>query len=112
MCLYIRRTLIYGAREEGGEGGSDVLGDGVGERGGGGGEEGARRDGGGAVFLRGGGRVVGADFRREAVGGVGDAGLEGAGLPPGVVMGATGRRGELGADGLGEAGGGGVEGGG
>ncbi len=88
------------------------MGDRFGESGCGGSEEGAGRDSGSAMFLWGGGRVIGADLGGEAAGGVGDAGLEGAGLPPGVVMGATGRRGELGADGLGEAGGGGVEGGG
>ena len=73
------------------------------------GQEGARGNGGRAIFLWGGRRVVGADLCRKASGAVGYAGLEGAGLPPGLVMGTAGWGGKLGADGVGQARGGRVE---
>jgi len=97
------------AREESLDSGGDIVGDWLSKGRRGRGQEGARGNGGGAIFLRGGSRVVGADLCGEAGGAVGDAGLEGAGLPPGLVMGAAGRGGKFGAEGVRQAGGGGVE---
>jgi len=86
------------------------VGDRFGEGGGDRAEKGAGRGGGGTLFLQGGGRVVGADLCGETVDGAADAGLESAGLTPGRVVRTAGRSGELGADGVGEPGGGGFEG--
>ena len=110
-CL-VRATLCQAACNEVGQGLADGTGDRFGEGGGGRREEGAGRDGGGAEFLGGGGGVVGADLGGEAVRFGCDAGLEGAGSLPRVIVEATRWRSEVGADGLGEGGGLGREGGG